>query len=123
MSKKIFYNDHRYYGQELAVPYDGNILIDEEGYVEVSDKCAAELLGNPGWEDPAIVKEAPKAPKKKKGENAEWLKDVDLDQLATLSIEDLTELAVAGDIKGYEKFLKNQKAMAAFLKSKLNKLK
>lgn len=135
MSKKLFYDDHRFYGQVMTVPVDQNVLIDEEGFVEVSETCAEVLLGIPNWKDPTAKQEEDldeitetKAKGKNKNKtplkpNLDWLEGVDLDELEKLSVDELTEIAVAGDIKNYDKFLKNQVAMAKYIKSQLNKLK
>lgn len=130
MSKKLVLADVRHHGKSLIIPVDGEVELNQDGSVLVSDEAAVHLLTIPGWTDTkakGLVNDEEEEDLSEDNVDTEagsqWLEGLDLDSLTKLSLEDLNEIAEAGKIKNYKKFGKNRVALAKYIKSQLNKKK
>lgn len=130
MAKKLIHTDKVYHGKELVIPYDGKIQLEADGSVIVSDEAAEVLLTIPNWESTEIDEELQEeeeteevitkpAKTKEKQKSGTGLSKKDLDNLKSLSLEDLIEIAKAAEVTGWEKFKKNQTSLSTYLKNRL----
>lgn len=130
MSKKTLkLKDQKYWNKPLNVPVDGEVNVNAEGEISVSQEAAEILIGiKSTFIDPEVEEEVETNDvEKENNEKEEEIVQVDLtleeiNAIDSLTKKELNELAKRYKVKGYDKISDKKKpVVVAFLKNTLIK--
>lgn len=94
----------------------GEVKLDEDGVFEVDEKKAKELLN--ASEDFEALDELSEDEEDDLGDDE---KSKLLEQLESMSVDEMIALCKETGVKGFEKFKKNEKALRTYIKKQIEK--
>lgn len=115
----------KFWNNTLNIPFDGEIKVDSEGNIKVSDKAAEVLLQSPeDFADPNTIEEEKEeiVENEKTSTPLQELTVEEINAIEQLTVKQLAKLAAQYEVKGFEKIQgKKKQIVVAFLKNAFNK--